>query len=148
MPVGLALLFFVSYSVAVLGSTVLAIIGWALWVGFLRSLALCLKQPILAQESVAVTFSALKLGLTWMVAMGMLIGIIFLLTLRVRLGGCFAGFFVLTAVSGVTGLIRFLVLSDRVESITSLVLYPTGIPLIMRYMDLIGTLRMIILRRS
>jgi len=55
---------------------------------------------------------------------------------------------VMSSISVVAGLARYLILSDRFSSMTSLFLYPTGIPLIMRYMDLIGTLRMVILRRA
>jgi hypothetical protein len=65
-----------------------------------------------------------------------------------RVGGCFMGFFIATLIGAAVGFIRYLVLTDRFGSLTNLVLYPTGIPLIMRYLDLIGSLRMVILRRA
>jgi hypothetical protein len=148
LPVGVVLLFFVPYGWAMLTSLVLALIGWGLWVIFLRNLALYLKQPVLAQEAVDVTLSAIKFGLAWAVMMATLIGFLFLLVNMKRVGGCFFGFFVASFVAGATGLLRYLVMTDRFGSLTNLLLYPTGIPLIMRYMDLIGTLRMIILRRA
>ncbi len=148
LPVGVALMFFVPYGFAVLSSIVLAIIAWCLWIGFLRTLALSLKQPILAREAIDVTLSAVKLGVSWVVGTGTVIGVIFLMVTMRRLGGCFMGFLILSSISVVAGLARFLILSDRFSSMTNLFLYPTGIPLIMRYMDLIGTLRMIILRRA
>jgi hypothetical protein len=148
VPVGLALLFFAPPGLVVLCVMVLALIGWALWVGFLHTLAQSLKQPVLAQESVDVSFSALKLGATWVVGMGMLIGAIVMLASMKRVGGCFAGFFIFTFVSLTAGIIRYLVVSGRFDSLLTLVLYPTGIPVIMRYLDLISSLRMIILRRA
>jgi hypothetical protein len=148
LPAGVVLLFFVAYGWAMLSSTVLALVGWVLWVIFLRNLALYLKEPVLAQEGIDVTFSALKFGISWAVMMATLIGFLFLMVNMRRIGGCFFGFFVMTFVAAVTGLIRYLVLTDRFGSLAGLVLYPTGIPLVMRYMDLIGTLRMIILRRA
>jgi hypothetical protein len=148
LPVGLALLFFVPYGWAVLASFVLSIIGWVLWVGFLCNLARILKQPILAQEALDVTFSAVKLGFFWMMSMAVLIGIIFLMVNARRVGGCFVGFFIATFIGATVGIIRYLVLTDRFGSLFNLALYPTGIPLVMRYLDLIGTLRTIILRRS
>jgi hypothetical protein len=160
LPTGIVLVFLGWYDVAGLGTSwnnasglatsALTIIGWVLWVLFLRGLSLCLEQPDLGQEAVSITISAVKLVVGWFVAivcLTFLLAVIIALA-RVRGGGCFVLFIIFALVSGVAGVLRYLILSGRFESPITMVLYPTGIPLIMRYLDLIGTLRMIILRRT
>jgi hypothetical protein len=149
LPAGVVLVFVGQPSFAVLSTSVLAITGWALWVAFLRMLALALKQPELGEEAVRITLAALYTFLGWIMAMVALVGlIVFLVAIR-RLGGVFLPCFVVVGgVTLVAGILRSIVLSGRVESLFTLLLYPTGIPLVMRYLDLISTMRMIILRRS
>jgi hypothetical protein len=148
LPAGLVLVLLGWPGPAMLSTSLLAIIGWALWVAFLRALALCLRQPELGAEAVAITLSAFKLVLGWVVALICLALLLAFLVALARVGGC-AVFIVIFSVGvGVAGIMRALILSGKFETITTLVLYPTGIPLIMRYLDLIGTLRTIILRRT
>jgi hypothetical protein len=133
---------------AALASSTLVLAGWGLWVAFLRALSRSLSQPQLAAEAGALVLSAVKFTIGWAVAIGLIVGVAFFLTAMRKIGGCFVGVIVLSMIFGLAGFIRGLVLSDRFESLGSLVLTPTGIPLTMRYLDLIGTLRTIILRRS
>jgi hypothetical protein len=148
LPAGLGLILLGQPGWAMLATSVLATIGWVLWVLFLRALALDLSQPDLAKEVIHITFAAVKLAIWWMVVTVGFIGFLALMAGLKRVGFCGAGIFLGAFVSGLAGFLRYLIVSGRFESITTLLLYPTGIPLIMRYLDLIGTLRMIILRRS
>jgi hypothetical protein len=149
LPVGVVLVLVGEAGVAGLCTSVLAITGWVLWVVFLRGLAVYLKQPNVGEEAVRITFAAVWTVVGWIVALVFLVGFLALIALLRRSGGGFLScFFLVGLVSAVAGTLRAVVLSGRADSLLTVLLYPTGIPLVMRYLDLISTLRMIILRRS
>jgi hypothetical protein len=147
-PLGLVLLVAGWAGLAALTTTFLAIVGWLLWVGFLWGLSDCLDYPDLADEAVGVTLDAFTLVVVWVLVSCLLIGFIIFTLLMSRITG--ACFFIspLTIAALIAGVIKYLLASGKFESLPSLLLYPTGIPLVMRYLDLIGTTRMIIQRRS
>jgi hypothetical protein len=149
VPSGLVLLILDSPGLAVLASCFLAVVGWVLWVAFFCGLTDVMKHPKLGEEAVAVTFSALRVVGSWFaLAASLLMCLIFLL-LMLR-----AGIFLCSCMSPlsfaalIAGIIKYLMATGKFESIWSVLLFPTGIPTVMRYLDLIGTTRMIILRRS
>lgn len=147
-PLGLVLLVAGWAGLAALTTTFLAIVGWLLWVGFLWGLSDCLDYPDLADEAVGVTLGAFTLVVVWVLVSCLLLGFLIFTLLMSRITG--ACFFIspLTIAALIAGVIKYLLASGKFESLPSLLLYPTGIPLVMRYLDLIGTTRMIILRRS
>jgi hypothetical protein len=147
-PLGLVLLVAGWAGLAALTTTFLAIVGWLLWVGFLWGLSDCLDYPDLADEAVGVTLGAFTLVVVWVLVSCLLIGFIIFTLLMSRITG--ACFFIspLTIAALIAGIIKYLLASGKFESLPSLLLYPTGIPLVTRYLDLIGTTRMIIQRRS
>jgi hypothetical protein len=147
-PLGLVLLILGLAGIASLVTSFLAIVGWLLWVGFLWGLADCLEYPSLGEEAVGVTLGAVYLVLTWIFVTCLLVGfLLFALVLARIANPCFF-FSPLALAALIAGIIRYLLASGKFETLRTLLLYPTGIPLIMRYLDLIGTTRMIILRRS
>jgi hypothetical protein len=147
-PSGLLLVLLGWAGIALLATVFLAVVGWLLWVGFLCCLSDCLDYPVLAEESVDVTLSAMKLVICWVVGSSLLLGFILFTLLLVRVAGVYAFCSPLSFCALVAGIIRYLLASGKFDSVLTLVLYPTGIPVIMRYLDLIGTTRMIIRRRS
>jgi hypothetical protein len=148
LPVAVVVYLFAPAGLVTLASGALVVLGWVLWVLFLRGLALSLKQPKLGEEAVSITFGVLKFTLGWVVALAVVVVVVFFFAALVRVGGCFAYGLLFAIATAFAGFVRYLIVSDRFESITMLLLYPTGIPLVLRYLDLIGTTRMIILRRS
>jgi serine/threonine protein kinase len=145
LPAGCVFVVFGLPALAVLASTMLALAGWGFWMAFLRALAKSLKQPKLGSEAVSIIGAAVKFVAGWVAAIGL--AVVFL-AIMVKFGGCVVAVLAVVLIFATAGFIRALILSDRVESLSLLVLAPTGIPLTMRYLDLIGALRMIILRRS
>jgi hypothetical protein len=126
----------------------LAVVGWLLWVGFLCCLSDCLDYPDLAKEAVCVTLNAFKLVICWVIITSLLLVFLLFTLLLAQVGGLYACFSPLAFCALVAGIIRYLLASGKFDTVLSLVLYPTGIPVIQRYLDLIGTTRMIIRRRS
>jgi hypothetical protein len=147
-PLGLLFLLLGWAGIAMLATVFLAVVGWLLWVGFLCGLSDCLDYPDLAEEAVGVTLSAFKFVICWIVVTSLLLGFLLFTLLLAQVVGLYACFSPLTFCALVAGIIRYLLASGKFDSVLTLVLYPTGIPLIMRYLDLIGTTRMIIRRRS
>jgi hypothetical protein len=147
-PSGLLFLLLGWAGIAVLGTVFLAVVGWLLWVGFLCGLSDFLDYPDLAEEAVGVTLSAFKFVICWVVVTSLLVGFLLFTLLLAQVVGPYACFSPLSFCALIAGIIRYLLASGKFESALTLVLYPTGIPWIMRYLDLIGTTRMIIRRRS
>jgi hypothetical protein len=148
VPSGLLLVLLGWAGTAVLAAVFLAVVGWLLWVGFLCCLSDCLEYPDLAEEAVGVTLSAFKLVICWVVVTSLLLGFLLFTLLLVQVVGLYAFCSPLSFCALVAGIIRYLLASGKFDSVLTLVLYPTGVPMITRYLDLIGTTRMIIRRRS
>jgi hypothetical protein len=147
-PLGLVLLIVGWAGLAALVTSFLAIVGWLLWVGFLWGLADCLEYPDLGEEAVGVTLGAFYLVLNWVVVSSLLLSFLLFALVLARIANPCLFFSPLTLAALIAGIIKYLLASGKFESPLTLLLYPTGIPLVMRYLDLIGTARMVILRRS
>jgi hypothetical protein len=145
---GVVFLLFRLPGLAELITSFLAVVGWLLWVGFLWGLADCLNYPVLGEEAVGVTWSALYLVITWIVVTCFSLIYLLITLLLARIGGFFPCMSPLAVAALIAGIIRYLLATGKFESPWTLILYPTGIPLVLRYLNLIGTTRMIILRRS
>jgi hypothetical protein len=147
-PSGLLFLLVGWAGTAVLATGFLAVVGWLLWVAFLWGLAGCLNHPDLGEEAVGVTLSAFTLVLGWVVVTALLLAFLVFILLLARVAGPYACFAPFSFAALIAGIIKYLLASGKFDSLVTLLLYPTGIPVITRYLDLIGTTRMIILRRS
>jgi hypothetical protein len=130
-----------------LGGAVLFLLGsWALWMFFLRRTASVSGQRDIADECVPVLWR----GLATMLA---LVVILTLITLYVMLVMSFKFAWVrfvifFFSLSILMGVMRIAAATRFFESFTHALLFPTGFLSVLRYLDLVGSLRMNIHRRS
>jgi hypothetical protein len=133
---------------AVVATSFLAVVAWLFWIAFFCGLADYIEHPKLAEEAIRVTWSAFWLVVIWVLTACMLEAFLIFLLLLMSVGGTCSCFGPFSFAALIAGIIKYLLASGTFDTIGQLLLYPTGIPVVMRYMDLIGSTRMIILRRT
>jgi hypothetical protein len=131
---------------ALAGALVIMLGVWTLWMLFLRRLAVYLHQDEIAAETVRLLVRGLGMMLLAVVLLTALIGFIHLL---VYLKYPFMRFVLITVViSMFLGMMRIAAATRFFESMVHFLLFPTGILFVFKYLDVIGSLRMVIYRRS
>jgi hypothetical protein len=130
-----------------LAGAFLGLLGaWTLWMLFLRRLAVYLEQEELAGDTVRTLVRGLA---TLLLAVIFLTLAILFVLLVVHVGYPFVRFMLcIVALSTFLGLMRVAAASRYFESMLHFVLFPTGILFVFKYLDLIGSMRMVIWRRS
>ncbi|MBM4067904.1 MAG: hypothetical protein FJ271_03030 [Planctomycetes bacterium] len=125
--------------------------AWVLWMFFLRQIALRRKDRQLADHVLRVlgkgAITAILVFVTALVVAGFLRWFFGLETLQHRMMLLLAGAGLVDAVAGI---LYFLgsVANLLAGSFWGVLIYPTGIPFVFEYLDLIGSVRAVVLRRT
>jgi hypothetical protein len=120
--------------------------SWALWVLFLRGTAEAIKQPELAESCVHILWRGL--WTTLLVVVLLTLATLYVMLLDVVQYQFLRFFVVGVTVMTLIGLSRIAAATGFFESAVHFLLFPTGVLPILKYLDLIGSMRMVILRRS
>jgi hypothetical protein len=133
MPIaGAALLFLATYG------------PWCLWMAFLHRLAVRMEDENLADEVWALVPASF---LVQLVAALIVCGVALFVVVLIALENNFARLAVIViAGSTAAGVLRAVAMSGSVDSLLMAILYPTGIPFMVSYMNLVGSLRSIVQR--
>jgi hypothetical protein len=131
---------------ALAGAFVVLLGSWTLWLLFLRRLAFYLHQEEIAAETVRM----LLRGIFMMLLAVVLVTVAMLyISLIVYVKYPLARFtLVAMAITGFLGLMRIAAATRFFESMLHFLLFPTGILFVFKYLDLIGSVRMVIYRRA
>lgn len=111
------------------------LLNWVCWMLYLQSLAWAAKDEHLAEECTATCLAGV-----WTVVSIIFLGIVFILVLP------YGGWFSIPAIITAAFLARLAQSGDFSASLVIL-MYPVGVPFMMRYLSLIGTIRMVLRRR-
>jgi hypothetical protein len=136
------LVVFPGYGPAFFGVALVTLFGaWVFWMIFLCGLGSLLERQEVAEGAGQILWSGvltLALGLPTLLVAGMLVAAM------VK-----RPFLVLVIPTGVVGAAATIIfVAGGFESLLGMVLTPTGIPFVLEYLNFIGGLRMVILRRS
>lgn len=127
------------------------LLAWILWMFFLRQIAVLCKDRQLGNHVLSVlgkgVLTAIVVLATALIIVGFLKWFFGLETLQHRLMLLLAGTLLVGAVAGIFFFLGN-VANLNVGSFWSVLIYPTGIPFVFEYLDLIGSLRAVVLRRS
>jgi hypothetical protein len=130
-----------------LATAFLALFGaWTLWMFFLRRTAVYIKQPEIAEEARRTFWK----GLWTMVLLAVLLMVLILygsLLIYVKLQ-FLRYFLIFLGVTVFLGMIRIAAVTSYFESVVHFLLFPTGMLYILTYLNLIGSVRMVIWRRT
>jgi hypothetical protein len=127
----------------------LAAAAWVLWVCFARRLALYLGRREMAVETLDLLGSALKTVLPVAVLLGLTVAVVAIVASD---GPVIVKIFLLAVLGGMLlGVLRFTVVAafnTGAESPVLTLLYPTAVPFSLRYLSLLGTLRLLVRRQA
>jgi hypothetical protein len=130
-----------------LGGAILFLLGsWALWMFFLQRAAYAAHQPDIADE----TLRALWRGLGTMLGVVLiLIAVTLYIMLIIYVEYKFVRILLISiSISVFLGMLRIAAATRFFESVWHFLLFPTGFLSVLKYLDLLGSLRLFILRRS
>jgi hypothetical protein len=113
----------------------------ALWLAFLRRLAVLVKREEIADHAL----DLVGMFVRTLVAQVSLPLVFLTVVLLLKFAVCFG---VLLAASFVTALVRIVLVMESFDDIGQALLYPTGIPFLVSYLHHLGSLRHVLLRKS
>lgn len=121
-------------------------LAWVLWMFFVRRLCRITKDREMRRETIRVLISGfLTIVMIALTLVGLAFFVALLLSTQSVMGRAILLGFVLALLCA---LITALSKSPAVDSVLMAVLYPTGIPFFLRYLSLVASLRMELLRRG
>jgi hypothetical protein len=129
-----------------MGALFTMILSWVLWMSFLHLLARYLDQRDLARYVMDTLWAGVG---AMIVSVGTVISFMLVIMLIVSLKVVFVqALIAFTALSIFGGIIRILAVMGKFDSLLVFFLSPTGIPYALKNLDLVGSVRMVIARRS
>jgi hypothetical protein len=130
-------------------SLLLVTIAWAVWLGYLAAVGRSLGRPEISEQAgrtVMSAFSRMALtGIFWFI-IG--IGVWFAMLLGARWRAWFPGHLLLLTPASVGAAAKVTWYFGKFDSIVEFVLFPTGVPFALEYMNFIGGTRVIIDREA